>query len=44
MDDAIAGAVMITEFMNLGVTVVTTGDAIIGTGVLYLAVFYAAEF
>ena len=44
MDYAIATAVMITEFMNLGVTVVTSGDAIIGTGGLNLAILQAAEF
>ncbi len=44
MDDAVAATVMITEFMNLGVTVVTAGDAIIGTGGLNLVIFQSAEF
>ena len=44
MDDAIAATVMITEFMNLGVAVVTAGNAIIGTGGLDLVVFQPAEF
>ena len=44
MDDAIAGAVMITEFMNLGVTVVTSRDAVVGPGGLNLNILQAAEF
>jgi hypothetical protein len=44
MDHPIAGAVMITEFMNLRVTVVTSGDAIVRFGRLNLNVFQPAEF
>jgi len=44
MDDAITTAVMITEFMNLRMTVVTTGDAIVRSSRLNLIVFQAAEF
>ena len=36
MDHAIAAAVVLTEFMNLGVTVVTAGNAIVGSGGLNL--------
>ena len=36
MNDAIAAAIVLTELMNLGVTVVTAGDAIVGTGGLDL--------
>ena len=35
---------MITEFMNLGVTVVTSGDAVIGAGCLNLNILQPAEF
>jgi hypothetical protein len=44
MDDAIAAAVMITEFMNLSVTVVTAGNAIIGTSGLDLVILQPTEF
>jgi hypothetical protein len=36
MDRTIAAAVVLAEFMNLGMTVVTAGDAIVGTGGLNL--------
>ena len=39
MDHSIAAAVVLAEFMNLGVTVMTAGDAIIGTGGLNLFIF-----
>jgi hypothetical protein len=44
MDHSIAAAVMLTEFMNLGVTIVTTGHTIIRSGGLNLNVFQPAEF
>jgi hypothetical protein len=44
MDNTIASAVMLTEFMNLGVTIVTTGNTIVRPGRLNLNVLQPAEF
>ncbi len=44
MDYSVAAAVMITEFMNLSVTVVTARNAVIGTGGLNLSILQPTEF
>ena len=44
MNDGIIAAVMLTEFMNLGVAVMAAGDTVIRAGCLYLFVFQPAEF
>ena len=44
MDYAIATAVMITEFVDLGVTIMTSGNAIVRSGNLNLIVLKPAEF
>ena len=44
MNDGIIAAVMLTEFMNLGMTIMAAGDTIIRTGFLYLFVFETAKF
>ena len=44
MDHPITGTVMITEFMNLSVTIMTAGNAIIRFGRLNLIVLQPAEF
>ena len=43
MDHPIAAAVMLTEFMNLGVTIVAAGNTIVRSGRLNLIVLQAAE-
>ena len=44
MNDGIMAAVMLTEFMNLGMAIVAAGDTVIRTGSLYLFVLQPAEF
>jgi hypothetical protein len=44
MKHAIATAVMLTEFMNLGMTIVTAGNTIVRSGHLNLSVFQPTEF
>jgi hypothetical protein len=44
MEHAIAAAVMLTEFMNLGMAIVTAGNTIIRSGYLDLSVFQPTEF
>ncbi len=44
MNHTIAAAVVLAELMNLGMTVMTAGDAIIGAGSLNLNVLQPAEF
>jgi len=44
MDHPIAAAVMLTEFMNLGVTIVTAGNTVVRSGRLNLIVLQPAEF
>ena len=44
MDHSIAAAVVLTEFMYLGMTVVAPGNAIVGFGCLNLIVFQAPKF
>ncbi len=44
VNDWIIAAVMLTEFMNLGVAIMTAGDTVIRTGRLYLFVLQLAEF
>jgi hypothetical protein len=44
MDDMIAAAIVLAEFMNLGMAVVAAGNTVAGTGRLDLVVFQAAEF
>ena len=44
MDHPIAAAEMLTEFMNLGVTIVAAGNTIVRSGRLNLIVLQAAEF
>ena len=44
MDDTIPATVMITEFMNLGVAVVTACNTIVRSGRLNLIVLQPAEF
>ena len=44
MHDGIISAVMLTELMNLGMTVVAAGDTVIRTGLLNLLILQPAEF
>ena len=44
MHDGIITAVMLTELMNLGMTVVAAGDTVIRTGLLDLLILQPAEF
>ena len=44
MHDGIIAAVMLTELMNLGMTVVAAGDTVIRTGLLDLLILQPAEF
>ena len=44
MNHTIAAAVMLAELMNLGMAVMTTSDAIIGTGGLNLFIFQPTKF
>ena len=44
MDHSIAAAVMLTEFMDLCVTIVTAGNTIVRFGRLNLVVLQPAEF
>jgi hypothetical protein len=43
MNHTLAAAIMLTEFMNLGVTVVTAGNAIISARGLNLFIFLIKE-
>jgi len=43
MEHAIATAVMLSEFMNMGVAIVTTGNTIVRPGRLNLNVLQPAE-
>ena len=44
MHDGIIAAVMLTELMNLGMTVVATGDTVICAGLLDLLILQPTEF
>ena len=44
MNDGVIAAVMLTEFMNLGVTIMAAGDTVIRAGSLYLFILQPAEF
>ena len=43
MHDGIIATVMLTELMNLGMTIMAAGDTVIRTGFLYLFVLQSTE-